>query len=287
MIPAYEEMLEQVYRSILRPGDVALDIGAHTGRHTVPMAEAVGVTGKVLAFEPLPFAFEALRQKLDARKLSQVATHNLALGEEEGQTEFTVVPDFPEYSGFKERRYHADGLRKETIRVQVRRLDSFREAAGKVRYVKVDAEGGELTILRSGRELIGDCQPIVSFELGNASLINYPYTAADYFDFFAGLGYRTFSIYGLPLSRTDFIAMAERQFFWDYVALPAKEQWFFDHEAVSVLVRQLASGDGSGSEHQRAREAAEARLAEVTGSRSWKLTAPLRTAKDLVARFRR
>lgn len=280
MLPAYEEMLEQVYRSILAPGDTAIDVGAHTGRHTLPIAEAVGPSGKVFSFEPLPFAHEALLGRLKTTRTTTVTLHNLALGEDEGETEFTVVPDFPEYSGFKERTYHSDTLRKEKIRVQVRRLDSFAEQIGKPRYIKVDAEGGELTILRSGRALIAATQPIVSFELGNASLINYPYTAADYFDFFAGLGYRVFSLYGLPLNREQFVAMAAQQFFWDYVALPARETWFFTHAHLQVMVQQLAGVD----EHIRARAAAEARLSEVTQSRSWRLTEPLRRAKTAVAK---
>lgn len=282
MLPAYEEMLEQVYRSILKPGDTAIDVGAHTGRHTMPIANAVGAAGRVFSFEPLPFAYQALAKRLEDTRTARVTLHNLALGEDEGETEFTVVPDFPEYSGFKERTYHSDTLRKEKIRVQVRKLDSFAEQIGKPRYIKVDAEGGELTILRSGRALIAASQPIISFELGNASLINYPYTAGDYFDFFAELGYRLFSLYGLPLNREQFVAAAEQQFYWDYVALPAAEAWFFSHAHLRVLVQQLGTID----EHVRARAAAEQRLTDLLNSRSWKLTGPLRRAKAAVTRFR-
>jgi FkbM family methyltransferase len=282
MMPAYEAMLEQVYRSILKPGDLAFDVGAHTGRHSLPISRAVGPTGRVVGFEPLPFAFKTLSETAAAEGATNLTLHNVALGENEGEATFTVVPEFPEYSGFKERKYHSDQIQTTQIKVQVRRLDSFRPENGRVRYIKVDAEGGELTILRSGRELIARDQPIVTFELGNASLVNYPYDAGDYFDYFADLQYRMFSIYGLPLNREQFVAMAERQFFWDYVALPAKEAWFFDHEQVHVLVEQLASA----AEHVRARQAAEARLSELQNSRSWRITEPLRLAKDRLARLR-
>ena len=280
MLPAYEEMLEQVYRSILKPGDTAIDVGAHTGRHTVPIANAVGPTGKVFSFEPLPFAHQALAKRLEETRTTTVTLHNFALGEDEGETEFTLVPEFPEYSGFKERTYHSDTLRTEKIKVQVRRLDFFAAQVGNPRYIKIDAEGGELTILRSGRALIAASQPIVSFELGNASLINYPYAAGDYFDFFAGLGYRVFSLFGLPLNREQFVKMAEQQFFWDYVAIPAAEPWVFTHEHLQVMVQQLGAVD----EHIRARAHAEARLSEVTHSRSWRLTEPLRRVKTAVGR---
>merc|ERR1712000_680529 len=39
-------------QSLLRPGDVVVDVGANLGSFTIPFAERVGRLGKVLAFEP-------------------------------------------------------------------------------------------------------------------------------------------------------------------------------------------------------------------------------------------
>ena len=47
-------------RTFLRPGDVAIDIGAHAGDFTVPIALAVGSSGAVLAFEPNPYVYPVL-----------------------------------------------------------------------------------------------------------------------------------------------------------------------------------------------------------------------------------
>jgi len=43
-----------VYRLVLGKGDIALDVGANQGAHTAIMAKAVGSTGAVFAFEPIP-----------------------------------------------------------------------------------------------------------------------------------------------------------------------------------------------------------------------------------------
>jgi len=48
------------FRTLLREGDVALDIGAHTGDSTMPMALAVGPRGAVFALEPNPYVFKVL-----------------------------------------------------------------------------------------------------------------------------------------------------------------------------------------------------------------------------------
>src|SRR5438046_3244677 len=47
-------------REFLRPGDVAIDIGAHTGDSTLPIALALGVSGTVFALEPNPYVFKVL-----------------------------------------------------------------------------------------------------------------------------------------------------------------------------------------------------------------------------------
>jgi len=310
MLPQYESMLEAVYRAALRPGDVAVDIGAHVGRHTVPMARAVGSAGRVFAFEPLPSVYAELRRTVEnartnERDLGAIVTHNLALGEQDGETEFVFVPEFPEYSGFRERTYHDDSLRRERIGVRVLRLDSYGADFGRVRFIKIDAEGGELMILRGGATLISQSAPIVSFELGNASLTNYPYTAADYFDFFANLGYTVFSIFGIPLSREHFISAAEEQFFWDYVAVPGRIPWPFGHDHIRLLIRQLGGANVAtesdleerigihrgespitAQDVERRAQAAEAMVAALRTSSSWRFTAPLRRFADFLRRTR-
>jgi len=41
----------------LKPGDVALDVGANFGAYTLEMSRRVGDTGRVFAFEPVPQTF--------------------------------------------------------------------------------------------------------------------------------------------------------------------------------------------------------------------------------------
>lgn len=60
MSPDYERMLERFYCQVLQNGDIAVDVGAHIGRHTFPMASSIGTRGLVYAFEPLPVQFKNL-----------------------------------------------------------------------------------------------------------------------------------------------------------------------------------------------------------------------------------
>jgi SAM-dependent methyltransferase len=56
----------------LKPGDVVADIGAGSGYLTFRIAERIGPKGKVLAVDIQPEMLEIIRQKMKARKLSNV-----------------------------------------------------------------------------------------------------------------------------------------------------------------------------------------------------------------------
>ena len=52
LIGHYERDVEQLAAATLRPGDVAVDVGANIGWHTLHFASAVGPRGHVFSFEP-------------------------------------------------------------------------------------------------------------------------------------------------------------------------------------------------------------------------------------------
>lgn len=56
ILPYYEEKTLKVMKSILKPGDVFIDVGAHVGTYAVPMARIVGPGGLVVAIEPSPLS---------------------------------------------------------------------------------------------------------------------------------------------------------------------------------------------------------------------------------------
>ena len=220
-MPDYEALLERFYLSILSPGNTAIDVGAHTGRHTLPMLRAVAPDGKVHAFEPLPDARRQLEQDVLADPVrTRLATiSSCALSDHEGTEEFVCAVDLPGYSGLRTRIYDYP-TRIERIPVRVSTLDhTFRDASA-IDYIKIDAEGGELAILRGATSVIDRFSPVVTFEFGANTLANYGVTVEDMAEFWQNKPYRLFDIVGRPLSREAFVESSKRQEVWDYIALP-------------------------------------------------------------------
>jgi FkbM family methyltransferase len=182
-------------RSFLRDGDVAIDIGAHTGDSTIPIALAVGPRGSVLALEPNPYVFKVLAVNAG---LNPAKTHIVPLMfaamPEDGEFEFEYSD-----SGYCNGGFHR-GISRWThghfskLCVTGRNLPAYLrehapDALTKLRYVKIDTEGFDRAVVRSIAALIKETRPYIKTEI-------YKHLPSDqragYFDDLRGLGYRVF-----------------------------------------------------------------------------------------------
>jgi FkbM family methyltransferase len=217
----YESLLERTYRAVLRPGDTAVDIGAHDGRHTLPMLDAVAPDGRVLAFEPLPACRGTLRRALAAHAHGRgVEVREEAISDGRGRRSFVVAVDVPGYSGLRRRAYDRP-TRLETIEVEVTTLDVVSEALPSLAFLKLDVEGGEYDAIRGGRACLARFRPVVSFEFGENSIGEYGLTCEDMAVLLFDAGYVLADVTGRALPTVEaFSESARRQVVWDYVALP-------------------------------------------------------------------
>jgi FkbM family methyltransferase len=241
----FEQALQISYQSILKPGDIAVDVGAHVGRHTLPMAEKVAPNGRVLAFEPLPACqaeFNALFAPPERAALKKLVTlSRCALSDHSGRDTFIVAVDSLAYSGLRERVYDSP-TRLERIEVQVEQLDSFLKDVKSVKFIKIDAEGGEYHILKGAEVALARHRPVVSIEFGANSLQKYEIGPPEMADLASKHRYRIFDIRGRELQRESFIHSATIQEVWDYLLVPQESNAFESAigPALSAYARSVA-----------------------------------------------
>lgn len=157
----YSEGEVKLFRQLIRPGDIVLDIGANLGALTVPMGHMVGPSGRVLAFEPQPTMAKLLAANCAINNINAKVSV-MALGDEKIQVS---IPDFEEYNwpyNYGRVEVGEPGFPK-YVMVSQFPLDEV-DVGGSVRFMKVDAEGSEIKILRGGKKLIETSQPIMFVE---------------------------------------------------------------------------------------------------------------------------
>src|SRR5258708_6355023 len=90
---SFEPDVANAFVTLLRPGDVAVDIGANLGYLTVLAALLVGPTGHVVAFEPDAENAARLRANLALNDCSNVTIIEKAVTNRVGDIEFFINSD--------------------------------------------------------------------------------------------------------------------------------------------------------------------------------------------------
>ena len=158
-------------RSFLQPGDVVLDIGAHSGDTAVPLALAVGPAGRVFAVEPNPYVFPVLvaNSRLNRDKTAIVPL-NFAVAAVAGPIEFSYSDagfcNGGEHQGISRWRHaHPFRLTVAGEDLETHLSVHYPDTRGRVRFVKVDAEGADLAVLQSLAGLIERERPFIRAEV--------------------------------------------------------------------------------------------------------------------------
>jgi FkbM family methyltransferase len=146
-----------------RPGTVAIDVGANVGMFTVPLALAVGPSGRVLTIEPSPENVRRLERNLDLNSLENVVVEPIAVGDKAGRLVLQLASD----PGFHSTAEIAESRSvDESLTVKAETLDQvwLRAHAPNVTFVKIDTEGSEDAVLRGAEQILRTCQPALLVE---------------------------------------------------------------------------------------------------------------------------
>jgi len=185
--------------TFLRPGDIFVDAGANLGLFTVVGARRVGPTGRVLAFEPSPRAFQRLQENVALNGFTNVVCHRVALSDRGGQATLTVSEDGHEAWSSLARPAKGAAFTAETVPTAA--WDDFtREHGllGRVALMKIDVEGWESRVLAGAREALGRPDaPVLQVELTDAVSRAAGSSCARVYGMLEGLGYQLFTFDGL------------------------------------------------------------------------------------------
>ncbi len=181
MLGEYEPAVAARISSLLRPGMTFCDVGANIGVFTLLASKLVGETGRVVAFEPIPENAQVLRTNIEINGRRNVIALEKAVTEQGGRCEIHLSS----LCGCHSMVAGPDSSAGKVLSVETVRLDQVDELAH-IDLLKVDAEGAEVSVLRS----LGTRRPHqIILEYNAERLAAAGYTGAQFLKVLTGLGY--------------------------------------------------------------------------------------------------
>ena len=154
----YSEGEIDLFRQMVKPGDIVLEIGSNIGPHTVFLARQVEPGGHVFAFEPQRIVFQTLCANLALNSITNVSCFNQAVGAKPGEI---VVPliDYRQVANFGGL---ALGEFKQGEQIKVITIDSL--LLPRCNLIKIDVEGMELSVLQGAIACLARFKPMLYVE---------------------------------------------------------------------------------------------------------------------------
>lgn len=167
-----QEMIDTL-RVYIRPGDMVVDIGAHTGDTSLPMALAAGPEGCCLALEPNPYVFRVLEANASLNQdRACIVPLNYAATDTDGTFTFHYSDAAFCNGGFLstiKKKRHGNRF---ALEVQGRNLEEvlrrdYADRLDRLSYVKIDTEGYDWQVIQSLMGVLREYRPVVRTEVLN------------------------------------------------------------------------------------------------------------------------
>ncbi|MDO9499188.1 FkbM family methyltransferase [Falsiroseomonas sp.] len=185
----WEPHVEAVLRRVLKPGMQVAEVGASLGFHTLVMAEAVGPTGHIHAFEPYPKVLPLLRNTLASNRFQgRVTLREVAVLHAPGDVHFAADPSqagsahlaipvaAPSYT--------------ESFAVPATRLDDALADVPVLDLLRMDSEGTEGLVLLGAQEIMERSPRLVVVMEWSPAMLAARGDVAELANWIAALGFR-------------------------------------------------------------------------------------------------
>lgn len=156
----HEEATTLLFKSVVKPGDVVLDLGANIGYFSLLAARLVGAGGHVYSFEPEPTNYRYLKKNIELNGFGNVTAFQKAISDRDGSTQLFICS----YDSGHHTINQMDGIKayargreytEQTMDVETVAVDNFvRANAPQVNVIKMDVEGAEALALAGMRETL-------------------------------------------------------------------------------------------------------------------------------------
>jgi FkbM family methyltransferase len=160
----YEKDSVLAIRTLIKKGDIILDVGAQMGLMTVLFNKLSGKEGKVLSYEPTPSTYKILSKTLELNNISSV-TIQKAVSDKNGIAFFNISEQ--ECDAANSLSQNSNRKSNNQIEVIVTSIDNevMENKLEKLNFIKIDAEGAEYKVLLGASLSIDNFKPTILLAL--------------------------------------------------------------------------------------------------------------------------
>lgn len=168
LLGEFSEGEVRLFRSLLALGDTVIEAGSHIGAHTIPLAQIVGTSGRVIAFEPQKALHRILRANVALNDLGRIVDLHLAAVDEIERPLHAPVFDYSaadNFGGFPDTMVAFTESRQKAIgheTVPAVTIDGL--GLSSCALIKADVEGMEIAVIGGALDTIERCRPMIYLE---------------------------------------------------------------------------------------------------------------------------
>ena len=163
LLGGFELDTRKAFKRIVQPGMTVVDIGANIGAHTLPLAEMVGNTGRVISIEPTDWAFRKLQEnlKLNPQLINRVtAVQAMLVGSDNEDLPSSIYSSWPLTATEASDDFHpihlgrlmsTEGTTFVTLDNLMKQLD-----VRTIDVIKMDVDGFELGVIKGALKVIDE-----------------------------------------------------------------------------------------------------------------------------------
>ena len=162
--------------------NILVDIGSNVGSVTLPLAKLFNLS-TIISIEPTKFAFSKLKKnlKLNPSLKNRVKLFNIFISNKRKRVSF-VHSSWKLKVKEKRHKVHLGTLKKTSNKTK-----TLSEVLGKIRkridFIKIDVDGYEINVLRSGKRIIKKYKPLIYFEFAPYLYKEFGYSPEILIDF--------------------------------------------------------------------------------------------------------
>ena len=166
----WEPELSKIMDKYANKNEIFIDVGANIGYHSL---YASNLFKKIIAFEPLPMAYNQFKESVKINNYKNITVHQLACSNKEGKSRIYYYRDSLSHSTID--KPPAKGAHKKPTSLEIKTvtLDSFlKKTKNRIGLIKIDVEGYEPLVMEGLKKIIKKHKPVIITEYHPVQLNN-------------------------------------------------------------------------------------------------------------------